>query len=114
MKWYPMLAAFALLPLAVRCGDGHEDRSALIARLGDDDPRVREDATRKLVADPAAAPWVRAAGARSADPEVSGRARTILAAYAKQRRAAAPEAVAALTKSGHADLFLEWYLLWHP
>jgi HEAT repeat protein len=62
-----------------------EDVQRIVARLGDDSPRIREAATKELFAlGPAAAPWVQAA-VHDADAEISWRATRVLRAWESRK-----------------------------
>lgn len=67
--------------------DGDPDIAALVKQLGDDDYDVRERAQKKLVAAGPAARDQVAVAAKSDDPEVAHRARTILQALARPGQA---------------------------
>jgi hypothetical protein len=111
-------AALAALPpwtaaSASPDGSGEADKPIqdLIRQLGDDDPKVREEATRRLKELDAAEPALRKALA-STDPEVVRRARDILETLQERRLKRALARIQAAAKEGEADLLAERLVRW--
>jgi hypothetical protein len=86
---------------------GREEIDKLIRRLGSDDFRVREDATRRLKELDEALPALREA-AKSRDAEVAKRAREVIEAIGKRQAKREVERGIALLKQGKTDRFVEW------
>jgi hypothetical protein len=80
--------------------------ATLIAQLGDDNPAVRESATRQLRERPEAASALRAA-LRSSDAEVARRADLILEELARRETQRALTRLRVLGKNGEADQVIE-------
>lgn len=107
-----LLGCLVGLPLGHSSPPGDApDVATLIRRLGDDDPKVRDEAAKLLAGREDAVPALRLA-LRSDDREVARLAESVLNDLNEQRRDRTGRQIAAYRKAGQFDLLAEVLVRW--